>query len=234
MRTERPLLAAKDLRKTYGTGSNAVEALKGVSLELHAGEIGVIMGPSGCGKTTLLNCLSGMDQVSKGTVHLADRDLYNLTERKRDAFRAEHTGFIFQFYNLVPILSAAENVELPLLCRGVRPKAARERALEALTRVGLREREHHRPAELSGGQQQRIALARAIVNRPKVVFADEPTGALDSSTNEMVMDLIDYLNRTEQITFLIVTHNPDVARYSHRTFFMDSGQMISEQLRRGV
>ncbi len=198
-------------------------------MELHAGEIAVIMGPSGCGKTTLLNCLSGIDQVTEGVIQFAGMESSRMSERQRDAFRAANTGFIFQLYNLVPVLSAAENVELPLLCSGVKPKLARERALEALTRVGLREREHHRPSELSSGQQQRVALARAIVNRPKIIFADEPTGALDSRTNEMVMDLIEHLNRTEQISFIIVTHNPDVARYAHRTFYMDSGQLISER-----
>jgi len=224
-----PLIAANEVWKIYDAGSHAVEAVKGVSLEMSRGEIVAIMGPSGCGKTTLLNCLSGIDIATQGNVIVEGRNLNRLKERERDAFRAANTGFIFQFYNLVPVLSAAENVELPLLCSGVRPASARERALDALARVGLRGRESHRPAELSSGQQQRVALARAIVNRPKVIFADEPTGALDSKTNEMVMDLIAYLNRTEHIAFVIVTHNPDVAGYAHRTLFMDSGQIISER-----
>ncbi|MBD0382133.1 ABC transporter ATP-binding protein [Paenibacillus sedimenti] len=222
-------MKVSDLWKVYGTGIHAVEAVRGVSFELARGEIVAIMGPSGCGKTSLLNCLSGIDSATKGSVLLEGMDPHRMKERERDAFRAEYTGFIFQFYNLVPMLSAAENVELPLLCRGVRPEIARARALDALTQVGLRERERHRPAELSSGQQQRVALARAIVNKPKVVFADEPTGALDSKTTEMVMDLIDHLNRTEGITFVIVTHNPDVAGYAHRTLFMDSGHLISER-----
>jgi putative ABC transport system ATP-binding protein len=135
---------------------------------------------------------------------------------------------VFQFYNLVPILTAVENVELPLLCKGVSRRSAREKARHALTRVGLREREHHRPGELSGGQQQRVALARAIVHDPQVIFADEPTGALDSKSSEMVMDLIDHINRHDRISFVIVTHNPKVASCAHRTLFMDSGRMIPE------
>jgi putative ABC transport system ATP-binding protein len=224
-------MSVREVGKIYGTGAQSVEAVKDVTFDLFPGEMITIMGPSGCGKTSLLNCLAGLDSVSSGTVNVEGVDVQKLSERERDAFRARYLGFVFQTYNLVPVLTAAENVELPLLCNGVSLKLARQKALQALTRVGLRERESHRPSELSGGQQQRVALARAIVHEPKIVFADEPTGALDSKSNEMVMDLISHINRHDGISFVIVTHNPKVAGYAHRTFFMDTGQIISEQLR---
>lgn len=229
MRAGHEVLEASDIWKIYGDGDPAVEAVRGVSLTVGRGEIVAIMGPSGCGKTTLLNCLAGMDDVSGGRLTVLGADPAKLSERKRDAFRAKHMGFVFQFYNLVPVLSAVENVELPLLCQGVRGHEARKLALQALTRVGLRERESHRPSQLSGGQQQRVALARAIVHRPSIVFADEPTGALDSQSNEWVMDLIDHINRHDGISFVIVTHNPKVAEYAGRTLFMDSGRLLSER-----
>lgn len=227
---EKPvLLSAQAVRKIYGTGDQAIEAVRNVNLELRQGEIVSIMGPSGCGKTTLLNCLAGMDDVTSGNVRMADIQVTGLSERARDAFRAKYLGFVFQFYNLVPVLSAAENVELPLLCNGVPRAEAKEKALQALTRVGLRDRASHRPDELSGGQQQRVALARAIVHEPMIVFADEPTGALDGDSNAMVMDLIAHINRRDGISFVIVTHNPKVSGYAHRTLYMDSGRLISER-----
>ena len=229
MSGEQALIEARDVWKMYGQGDNCLEALKGVSLDIARGEIISIMGPSGCGKTTLLNCLSGLDDISKGEVRVDGVDYAALRPHQRDAFRARRMGFVFQAYNLIPVLTAAENVEMPLMCSGVKPKEARERAVEALTRVGLKERANHRPGELSGGQQQRVAIARAIVNKPSIVWADEPTGALDSKTNVLVMDLIEHLNRVEGITFVIVTHNPDVAVYADRTLYMDSGKVIEER-----
>ncbi len=230
MDSNQTLVEVQDLWKRYGHGDNSVEALKGVSFEITAGEIISIMGPSGCGKTTLLNCMSGLDEISHGNVFIEGVDQSILKSKQRDAYRAHRMGFVFQSYNLIPVLTAAENVEMPLLCQGMKPKDAREKAIEALSRVGLRERSGHRPSELSGGQQQRAALARAIVNEPVIVWADEPTGALDSKTNIMVMDLIEHLNRMNGITFVIVTHNPDVAEYAHRIFFMDSGKMVDERV----
>jgi putative ABC transport system ATP-binding protein len=227
----RTLVVANDVWKIYGYGNGGVEALKGVSLEIAEGEMVAIMGPSGCGKTTLLNCLAGLDDISGGQVWMDGQDQFSMTAQERDAYRASAMGFVFQAYNLVPVLSAEENVELPLLCQGMKPKEARKRAIEALARVGLRERSTYMPLEMSGGQQQRVAIARAIVNKPRIVWADEPTGALDSSTNTMVMDLIRHLNRTEAITFVIVTHNPAVANYADRTLYMDSGRVVSEQRR---
>ncbi|MBO9606227.1 MAG: ABC transporter ATP-binding protein [Paenibacillaceae bacterium] len=223
------LIQVQHLWKIYGLGESGIEALKGVSLGIAKGEMIAIMGPSGCGKTTLLNCMSGLDDASRGKVLIDGTDVSSLRPRLRDAYRASKMGFVFQSYNLIPVLTAAENVEMPLLCLGVKPKEARERAIEALSRVGLRARDKHRPGELSGGQQQRVAIARAIVNRPLIVWADEPTGALDSKTNAMVMDLIEHLNRKEHIAFVIVTHNPDVAGYANRTLFMDSGKIVDER-----
>lgn len=233
MNTAKPLLSVQDLWKIYPYGDYRVEALKGVSFEAARGEMITIMGPSGCGKTTLLNCLSGLDTIDRGSIRINGVDQTALKSRARDDFRANHMGFVFQSYNLIPVLTAAENVELPLLSLGVKPKFARESALEALSRVGLHDRSGHRPSELSGGQQQRVAIARAIVNQPFIVWADEPTGALDSNTTDMVMDLITHLNRTENITFIIVTHNPDVAQHSHRTLYMDSGHVIQYRANRG-
>lgn len=229
MNPAKTLVKVEDLWKIYGSGENRLEALKGVSLEIAQGEMIAIMGPSGCGKTTLLNCLSGLDEISRGQVWIEGKDPFALGVKQRDAYRANHMGFVFQSYNLIPVLTVAENVEIPLLCKGMKPREAREKAVEALSRVGLKERAGHRPAELSGGQQQRVAIARAIVNRPLIVWADEPTGALDSNTNIMVMDLIEHLNRTEGITFVIVTHNPDVAGFADRTFYMDSGKVVDER-----
>lgn len=224
------LVKVQDLWKIYRHGNNSVEALKGVSFEISAGEIISIMGPSGCGKTTLLNCLSGLDEITQGKVFIEGADQTALKANQRDAYRAHQMGFVFQSYNLIPVLTAAENVEVPLLCQGVKPREAREKAIEALSRVGLRDRSGHTPSELSGGQQQRVALARAIVNEPIIIWADEPTGALDRNTNIMVMDLIEHLNRTNGITFVIVTHNPAVAEYAHRTFYMDSGKIVDERV----
>jgi len=223
MSLPQPLIEAENLRKIYSSGGHRLEAIRGVSLTLFQGDVVSVMGPSGCGKTTLLNCLAGLDEPDGGTVRIGDRDLYAMKPGERDLFRLESMGFLFQNYNLIPVLSALENVEVPLLCQNLPPKEARSRAIDALIRVGLQERAHHRPAELSGGQQQRVALARAIVNRPTIVWADEPTGALDSRTTDMVMDLIDHLNRIDGITFVIVTHNPEVAERSHRVLYMDSG-----------
>ncbi|GAA5344766.1 putative ABC transport system ATP-binding protein [Planifilum fimeticola] len=224
-----PIVEADELWKIFGDGESRVEALRGVSLSVFPGEMVAVMGPSGCGKTTLLNVLSGIDTVTRGRVRIRGRDLHGMKERERDRCRAEQMGFVFQSYNLIPVLSAVENVELPLLATGVPAREARRRAEEALARVGLKERRHHRPAELSGGQAQRVALARAIVNRPAVVFADEPTGALDRKTTELVIDLLDHLNRVDGLTMVLVTHDPEVAERAHRILYMDSGQILRER-----
>ncbi|RKN77059.1 ABC transporter ATP-binding protein [Paenibacillus ginsengarvi] len=233
MNPSQPLLHVKGLWKIYPYADYKVEALKGISFEVSKGETVAIMGPSGCGKTTLLNCVSGLDTIDQGSIRIDGVDQSEMNSGSRDAYRAKHMGFIFQAYNLIPVLTAVENVELPLLSMGMKPKQAREKALEALSRVGLRDRSGHSPSEMSGGQQQRVAIARAIVNQPLIVWADEPTGALDSKTTVMVMDLIAHLNRTEGITFILITHNPDVAQYAHRTLYMDSGHIIQNRANRG-
>lgn len=226
------LIEVQDVRKHFGSGDNRVEALKGIDLTIKAGEMVAIIGPSGCGKTTLLNCMSGIDRLTSGEVRLDGKSIYQMKESELDRFRAKEMGFVFQSYNLIPVLSAVENVEIPLLCIGMKAKQARIMAEDALSRVGLKERKHHLPSELSGGQQQRVALARAIVNNPKVIWADEPTGALDRKTTEMVLDLIDHLNRVEGITFVIVTHDPKVAEHMHRVLYIDSGEVVQERVTR--
>jgi putative ABC transport system ATP-binding protein len=229
-----PILEAINIRKVYGRGQHQVEALKGVSLRIYPGEIVAIMGPSGCGKTTLLNVLSGMDSLTEGRVIALGNDLHRMRDDLRDRFRAQYMGFIFQSYNLIPVLTAVENVELPLLSQGVASKTARLKAEEALGRVGLKERWRYRPDELSGGQQQRVAIARAVVNSPSMVWADEPTGALDRQTANMVLDLIDRLNRADGITFVIVTHDPLVTERAHRVLYMDSGRLVQERVQKGT
>jgi len=187
------IVRARAVRKVYRNGSE-VAALKGVDLDILAGELVAIVGPSGSGKTTLLNCLSGLETIDQGEILVAGEDLAALRDSQRTEYRAKHMGFVFQAFHLLPVLSAAENVELPLLLLGMRGRDARSRALETLGLVGLADRARHRPAQLSGGEQQRVAVARALVHRPAVVWADEPTGNLDSESTEAVMALITQLN----------------------------------------
>jgi ABC-type lipoprotein export system ATPase subunit len=186
------------------------------------------MGPSGCGKTTLLNCLSGLDEFDSGEVHIEGADLQQMNDRRRTDYRSRRMGFIFQTFNLLPVLTAAENVELPLLVGGVRPAEARRRAVAALERVGLAERITHRPAELSGGQRQRVSIARALVNGPAIVWADEPTGNLDSKTTADVMNLIQELNTAQRQTFVIVTHDADIGALCNRIVRMNDGEIVDQ------
>ena len=222
------VINATGVHKTYDTGTVQVHALRGVDLKVRPGEMVAIMGPSGCGKTTLLNCLSGLDDFDEGTVLIAGEDIARLADDKKTEFRAKEMGFVFQTYNLLPVLSAAENVELPLIVSGTRPKVAREKALEALESVGLREYANSRPAQLSGGQRQRVTVARALVNEPSIIWADEPTGALDSKTANEIMDLIVALNERKHQTCVIVTHAPEVAARCHRTIHMADGVIVRE------
>ncbi|HVU70720.1 MAG TPA: ABC transporter ATP-binding protein [Ktedonobacteraceae bacterium] len=217
------LIEARAVCKDYYPGETAVQALRGVTLSIEPGEVVAIMGPSGCGKTTLLNCLSGLDSISSGTVSIAGQDLRSLSDRKLTAFRAREMGFIFQAYNLLPVLNGIENVELPMLVSGVSPREARKRAWASIERVGMRERAYHRPAELSGGQRQRFAIARALATHPSLVWADEPTGALDSQTSQEIIDLMLQLNREEGLTFVWVTHAPDIAQQAGRLITMRDG-----------
>jgi putative ABC transport system ATP-binding protein len=223
------LLVAECVRKTYHTGAEEVEALRDVDLVVHEGEFLSIMGPSGSGKTTLLNCCSGLDDIDGGRVALDGVDLHALSDARRTANRASSMGFIFQAYNLIPVFSAVENAELPLLLAGVDAKEARRRAAETLERVGLAARLKHRPAELSGGEQQRVTVARALAGRPRVVWADEPTGALDSETAEQVMQLLRELN-ADGLTLIVVTHDAGVGASANRAIVMRDGRIVSDGL----
>jgi putative ABC transport system ATP-binding protein len=186
------------------------------------------MGPSGCGKTTLLNCLSGLDVIDGGTVRIAGRQLSELTDNQRTDFRAREMGFVFQTYNLLPVLNGVENVELPMLVAGVKPSLARKRAREAIEMVGVGDWAHHRPAEMSGGQRQRFTVARALATRPAIVWADEPTGALDSETSAGIMELMVQLNRQNQQTFVWVTHSTEVGALAQRLIRMRDGEITSD------
>ncbi len=217
------IIRIEKLVKTYDTGKVKVHALKGVDLNIEKGDMVSIMGPSGCGKTTLLNCASGIDDVTEGKVFIENQELHKLDDNKRTLYRARNMGFVFQFYNLLPVLNALENVEMPLLIAGEKEKKSREMALEALDMVGLKEWADHKPAELSGGQRQRVTIARALVNKPAIVWADEPTGDLDTETSNEVMDLLEKLNEKYHQTFVIVTHDPEVARRASTIVKMRSG-----------
>lgn len=219
------IVQALDVRKIYRGGDTPVEALRGVDFAVRRGEMVAIMGPSGCGKTTLLNCLSGIDSIDGGEIVVDGMAIQQLDDRTLTRYRARSMGFVFQAYNLLPVLSAVENVELPLLVgnAGVSPAEARRRALEALDAVGLADRATHRPARLSGGQEQRVAVARAVVTRPAIVWADEPTGNLDSVSAAALMALLRDLNRTLGQTFVIVTHAAEVGALTDRIVFMRDG-----------
>ncbi len=222
------IIQAAEVVKTYDTGKVKVEALRGISLTIDRGEMVAIMGPSGCGKTTLLNCLSGLDDIDSGLVSVDGTDLSIMSDNDKTEYRARHMGFVFQFYNLLPVLSSVENVELPLLVSGVSARDSRERALEALDRVHLRDWAEHKPAELSGGQRQRVTIARSLVNNPAIVWGDEPTGDLDSTNANEIMDLLCDLNERHQQTFVLVTHALEVAERTGRIIKMQDGRIISD------
>ncbi len=223
-----PILSARGVTKTYRTGSREVAALRGVDLDVNAGELVMVMGPSGNGKTTLLNCLSGLDDIDEGSVSVDGKDLFGMSDAERTRHRAQRMGFIFQAFNLIPVLSAAENVELPLLVTGVAPKVARERSHEMLDRVGLANRGHHRPGELSGGEQQRVTVARALVARPALIWADEPTGALDSKTAGEIVELLHEVHAAGQ-TLVVVTHDESLGRSGQRLVEVRDGLVLGDQ-----
>ena len=227
-RPDLPAVEACDLRKVYRSGAVTVEALRGIDLRIERGELVAIVGPSGCGKTTLLNCLAGLESDFSGDVMLAGVALRTLSDDQRAQLRARATGFIFQSFNLLPTLSALENVEMPLLIAGLPGTESRRRALEMLDAVGLADRAQHKPSALSGGQQQRVAIARALANRPAIVWADEPTGNLDSESAADIIALIRQLNRENGQTFVIVTHAADVAASAHRLIRMSDGQIVAD------
>jgi putative ABC transport system ATP-binding protein len=224
-----PIVQARTIVKTYDTGAVRVEALRGVDLVLERGEMAAIMGPSGCGKATLLNCLSGLDTIDEGDVVIDGTSLSQMSDRERTDYRARHMGFVFQFYNLMPVLSAAENVELPLLVARVDSRTARRRALEALELVGLADRAGHVPDALSGGERQRVTIARSLVNDPAIVWADEPTGDLDSENAQEIVALMRELNLARGLSFLIVTHDISVGRKTDRIIRMLDGAVVEEQ-----
>jgi putative ABC transport system ATP-binding protein len=229
MSTSPPIVEARTILKTYDTGAVRVDALRGVDLTLARGEMASIMGPSGCGKTTLLNCLSGLDRVDGGEVVIDGRSLSAMSDRERTDYRARRMGFVFQFYNLMPVLTAVENVELPLLLARESGRTARRRALDALGLVGLADRASHVPDALSGGERQRVTIARSLVNDPAIVWADEPTGDLDSENAQEIVGLMRELNLERGLSFLIVTHDISVGRKTDRIIRMLDGAVVEEQ-----
>jgi putative ABC transport system ATP-binding protein len=222
------MVKAVGVSKVYDTGRLKVQALQDVDLTIGRGEMVAIMGPSGCGKTTLLNCLSGLDSITSGDVLIEGVSLKTMSDGQRTRYRARRMGFVFQFYNLLAVLSAVENVEMPLLLTGVASKEARRRALDALELVGLTPRADNRPGELSGGERQRVTIARALVNDPAIVWADEPTGDLDSTNAQEIINLMCRLNRERGVTFALVTHDISVGRRAHRILRMMDGRVVDE------
>ena len=220
------VISTENLLKFHGARDQKVHALRGLNLSITEGEIVGVMGPSGCGKTTLLNCLSGLDTFDEGNILIQGKTLTDLNDDQLSELRAKRMGFVFQTYNLLPVLTAAENVELPLLVSGYSGKEARSKALEKLAQVELVDWQHHLPGELSGGQRQRVTLARALVNDPAIVWADEPTGNLDSENERLIMDLLIQLNAENNQTFVIVTHSDYVGGRTDRIIEMKDGEIV--------
>lgn len=222
----------KNVEKVYRLGEIPVHALKGISMELEKGEFVAVMGPSGSGKTTLLNLIGALDKPTKGKVYIDGKDLTALKEKELTKLRRRTMGFVFQFYNLIPVLSAFENVELPMLIADKPRKEREKRARQLLEMVGLADRADHRPDELSGGEQQRVAIVRALANKPSIVLADEPTGDLDTKTGTEVMHALHNLSKRERATVIVVTHDPIVADLARRVFEMQDGKIIGENLQK--
>ncbi|MBJ47209.1 MAG: macrolide ABC transporter ATP-binding protein [Euryarchaeota archaeon] len=221
-------LSCQGLWKVYEMGDEKVQAVRGIDLEINSGEMVAIMGPSGCGKTTLLNILSGIDDPSAGQVMVSGKPLFGISDDERTDLRGREMGFIFQKFHLLDVMSAVENVEIPLLLMGMNPDEARIKANDALSKVGLGDRFDHRPSELSGGQQQRVSIARALVHNPSVILCDEPTGNLDSTTSSQVMDLLAELNDSGS-TLVIVTHDNSIAERCSRVIRILDGRILSEE-----
>jgi putative ABC transport system ATP-binding protein len=226
------ILVSDGVRKIYRSGADSIVALHGLDLVVPHGQFLAVMGPSGSGKTTLLNCVSGLDDIDSGRVLVDGLSIHELSDRERTKHRAREMGFIFQAFNLIPVFTATENVELPLLLAGVRERDARVRARETLTRVGLGHRLDRRPMELSGGEQQRVAVARALAGTPRIVWADEPTGNLDSEMAAAVIDLLGELHR-EGLTIVLVTHDPTVAAHADRLITVRDGRLVEDSLLSG-
>ncbi len=221
-----PAVTATAVTRRYGEGESAVDALRGVSLEVPAGQFTAVMGPSGSGKSTLMHLLAGLDTPTDGTVHIGGEDITAMGDRRLTKLRRRHIGFVFQSFNLLPMLTAEENILLPLSIAGRKPERADVEAL--LARVGLTDRRDHRPSELSGGQQQRVAIARALINRPTVLFADEPTGNLDSVSGAEILALLREAVELDGQTTLMVTHDAHAAAVADRVVFIGDGRVVSD------
>ncbi len=226
---EMPAVRTENLHKAYVLGTNAVGALRGVDFAVARGEFVAVMGPSGCGKTTLLNLIGGIDVPSRGSVWVDGVEISRLSDDALADLRGERLGYVFQFYNLVPTLTARENVETPMHFRGKPRKERRERAAALLSRVGLADRADHKPAELSGGEQQRVAIARSLANGPALVLLDEPTGDLDSATGQEILNLLQALNREEKVTIVVATHDGAVAARASRVVRLRDGKVESDE-----
>ncbi len=220
------MIVVKNLWKVYGKGEKRVEALKGVDFQIEQGEFIAILGPSGSGKTTLLNCLSGIDSPTKGEIFFDGVEFHRLSEEEKTKFRAQNMGFIFQFFNLIPVLTVLENVELPLRILGQKGREVKERAAEMLKKVGLSGKEDKFPSQLSGGEQQRVAISRALVHNPKIVWADEPTGNLDSETGAAIIALLERIRLENRTTLIVVTHDEKIAQRANRIFVVRDGKIL--------
>jgi putative ABC transport system ATP-binding protein len=228
--SDTPLVRLTDLRKGFSKGKEPISIFDGLNLAIPSGDFVAVMGPSGSGKTTLLNLLGGIDRPDAGEIEMAGRRIDRLSEGDLARWRAANIGFVFQFYNLMPMLSAAQNVELPLLLTNLRAKARRERVATALKVVNLADRAKHYPREMSGGQQQRVAIARAIVSDPKLLLCDEPTGDLDRASADEILSMLQLLNSDLGKTIVMVTHDPAAAKYARRTLHLDKGFFIEKDL----
>ena len=229
-----PVIQLQNVRKEYVVGDSHIHALDGVSLTVSPGEFVCISGRSGSGKSTMLNMLAGLEKPTSGEIVILDKHIENMSESARIRFRRQYIGFVFQSYNLMPQYTAVENVELPLMLRGVGRKERRKQALAVMEQVGIVSHAEHKPSELSGGQQQRVGIARALITKPPIVFADELTGNLDTKTSAEIMDLLTGLFRESGTTFMLVSHDPDMSQYTDRTIHLLDGKIISEETNQSV
>ena len=229
-----PVIRLQDVRKEYVVGDSHIHALDGVSLTVSPGEFVCISGRSGSGKSTMLNMLAGLEKPTSGEIVILDKHIENMSESARIRFRRQYIGFVFQSYNLMPQYTAVENVELPLMLRGVGRKERRRQALAVMEQVGIVSHAEHKPSELSGGQQQRVGIARALITKPPIIFADELTGNLDTKTSAEIMDLLTGLFRESGTTFMLVSHDPDMSQYTDRTIHLLDGKIISEETNQSV